>query len=78
MGFAHPANRTSAKHREIAPNTVLIVLFFIVIIPFRCLPTKLNYLTYSFTCNSRMGLFCRMDAEMAALAPTQRAKWAIT
>ena len=25
-----------------------------------------------------MGLFCRMDAEMAAEAPTQRAKWAIT
>ena len=35
-------------------------------------------LFYSFTCNSRMGLFCRMDAEMAADAPTQRAKWAIT
>ena len=35
-------------------------------------------LFYSFTCNSRMGLFCRMEAEMAALAPTQRAKWAIT
>ena len=33
---------------------------------------------HSFACKSRMGLFCRMDAEMAALAPTQRAKWAIT
>ena len=33
---------------------------------------------YSFACNSRMGLFCRMEAEMAADAPTQRAKWAIT